>query len=230
MMSKTVIITGSQGNLGESVTTKFEQEGYKVIGTVSPGKSTETSSQNVIYKEVDLLNAEEAKGLASEAVNGSGSIHAIVCLVGGFGMSDLLGSDKEQVDKMINLNFYTAFNTVKSFLELTKEQDSPVNIVLVGAKPAVEKSGVSAVFPYALSKSMVINLAETINSDSRNLNAYATIVAPSVIDTPPNRDSMPDADFSDWVTPKSIADKIHFVCSDAGKDLRGTVLKIYGNS
>jgi NAD(P)-dependent dehydrogenase (short-subunit alcohol dehydrogenase family) len=86
------------------------------------------------------------------------------------------------------------------------------------------------VFPYVLSKSMVIKMAEVINADSKHSNTTATVIVPSIIDTPPNRAAMPDANFSDWVTPESIADKIAFICGEGGKDLRETVLKIYGNS
>lgn len=144
-------------------------------------------------------------------------------------MSGLVESGKEALDKMIGLNFFSAFNVVKSLLNRTKGQPSPVHIVFMGAKPAVEKGGSKGVFPYALSKSMVISLADAINAESDELNAFASVMVPSIIDTPPNRESMPDANFNDWVTPESIADKIYFVCSGQGRDLRGTMLKVYGD-
>ena len=36
---KTVIITGAAGNLGKACVEKFLAEGYKVIATVTPGKT-----------------------------------------------------------------------------------------------------------------------------------------------------------------------------------------------
>ena len=101
---------------------------------------------------------------------------------------------------------------------------------MIGAKPVFEPNAARAVFPYALSKTMIIKMAEVINADTRQNNTTATVIVPSIIDTPPNRAAMPDANFSDWVKPESIAEKIAFICGEGGMDLRETVLKIYGNS
>ena len=38
-MKKNVLITGASGNLGKATVTKFIKEGYKVIATVTPGKT-----------------------------------------------------------------------------------------------------------------------------------------------------------------------------------------------
>ena len=46
-------------------------------------------------------------------------------------------------------------------------------------------------------------------------------ILPSVIDTPANRASMPDADPGDWVTPEQIAATIAFLVSPGvGRDER----------
>ncbi len=228
-MRKNVIITGSQGNLGSAVTKKFAKEGDHVIGTVEPGKSQDQANNHVAYHEVNVLDADAVDAWVAGVLEEIDTVDALVCLVGGFGMSGLVKSGREDLDKMISLNFFSAFYVVQSFLKRTKSQDSPVHVVFMGAKPAVEKAGSKGVFPYALSKSMVISLADAINAESNELNAFASVMVPSIIDTPPNRESMPDANFDDWVTPESIADKIFFVCSEQGRDLRGTVLKVYGN-
>ncbi len=145
-------------------------------------------------------------------------------------MGTLAETSHEALEKMINLNFFTAFNTIQPILRLLKDQEDRKNIVLIGAKPVFEPNAAKAVFPYALSKTMVIKIAEVINADTRQNNTTATVIVPSIIDTPPNRAAMPNANFSDWVKPESIADKIAFICSKEGRNLRETVLKIYGNS
>jgi hypothetical protein len=58
----------------------------------------------------------------------------------------------------------------------------------------------------------------------------ASVVAPSTIDTAINRQSMPDADFTTWVKPESIADVLEFICSDKGDTIREPVYKIYNNA
>jgi NAD(P)-dependent dehydrogenase (short-subunit alcohol dehydrogenase family) len=229
-MSKIAIITGTTGNLGKAVTRKMVNSGFTVIGTTEPGKDDSSEDKQVVYNAVDLTDPDAAGAFIQEVVTTYGRIDTLVCLVGGFAMASLQESSHVALQKMINLNFLTAFNVVQPVLRILPEQKEKKNIILVGAKPVYEPQVAKLVFPYALSKSMVIKMAEVINADSKYNYAKATVIVPSIIDTPPNRAAMPDADFSDWVTPESIAEKIAFICGEGGKDLRETVLKIYGNS
>jgi NAD(P)-dependent dehydrogenase (short-subunit alcohol dehydrogenase family) len=49
------------------------------------------------------------------------------------------------------------------------------------------------------------------------------------MDTPANRTAMPKADFSKWVQPASVASLIMWLASDAGKDVNGAVIPVYGS-
>jgi NAD(P)-dependent dehydrogenase (short-subunit alcohol dehydrogenase family) len=53
---------------------------------------------------------------------------------------------------------------------------------------------------------------------------------PSVIDTPMNREMMPDSDFESWVDPKAIADVMLFLCSDAATVTSGAAVPVYGEA
>lgn len=229
-MSKIAIITGATGNLGKAVTRKMLNSGFSVIGTTEPGKDVQSKDEHLTYKSVDLIDPVAAQSFIEEVVSDYGKINAVICLVGGFDMATLSDASYEAVQKMINLNFFTAFNTIQPILRLLKDQTERNSIVLIGAKPVFDPNVGKAVFPYAISKSMLLKMAEMINADSKQSNVTATVVVPSIIDTPPNRSAMPDANFANWVSPVSIAEKIAYVCGEGGRDLRETVLKIYGNS
>jgi hypothetical protein len=49
------------------------------------------------------------------------------------------------------------------------------------------------------------------------------------MDTPANRQSDPNADFSKWVQPHNVANLVLWLASDYGKDMNGAVIPIYGN-
>lgn len=231
-MSKTVIITGATGNLGGAVTQAFITAGYKVIGTIEPGKRREENKghDQLKFIEVDLTDEAKTRGFVEDVHQTQGEIAACVMLVGGFGMGDLAATSSEDIAQMINLNFNTAYHTARPVLEAMKTQSVMGRLVFVGAKPALNPGSAGGVTAYALSKSMVIQLASIINGDAKAHNATATVVVPSIIDTPPNRKAMPDANFEDWVKPEKIASTIVFACSEEGSELRGSVLKVYGNS
>lgn len=226
--TKTALITGATGNLGKVVTDLMVSNGYRIIGTTEPGRKCPADTESVQYRAIDLTNAELTRLFIQEIHEASGPIDAVVCLVGGFAMAGVTEAETDDFTRMINLNFHTAFNTVQPVLKDSKERGGAGHIILVGAKPAFDSQAAKAAFPYALSKSMVIKLAEVINADIKNHGYKASVIVPSIIDTLPNREAMPDANFSDWVTPESIAEKIAFLCGERGQDLRDTILRIYG--
>jgi hypothetical protein len=51
-----------------------------------------------------------------------------------------------------------------------------------------------------------------------------------VIDTPLNREAMPDADYSKWVTPAEIAAVIAFLCSEDSEPTTGAWIPVYGRA
>ena len=53
-------------------------------------------------------------------------------------------------------------------------------------------------------------------------------VLPSIIDTPANRASMPDADVSRWVTAEALADVVGFLLSDESRAVTGALLPVMG--
>jgi NAD(P)-dependent dehydrogenase (short-subunit alcohol dehydrogenase family) len=83
---------------------------------------------------------------------------------------------------------------------------------------------------YGMAKSLIFRLAELMNEEAKGYNVVTTVIVPSTIDTPQNRKSMPDADFSKWVKPEAIADIIYEYCTPAASVIRESVIKIYNNS
>jgi NAD(P)-dependent dehydrogenase (short-subunit alcohol dehydrogenase family) len=73
-------------------------------------------------------------------------------------------------------------------------------------------------------------MAEMINAAYEADGITATMIVPGTIDTPVNREAMPDADFRKWISAPDIAESIAFVLSETGKKLRQPVIKIYNQS
>ena len=55
-------------------------------------------------------------------------------------------------------------------------------------------------------------------------------IAPSILDTPPNRKAMPDADFALWPKVDEVAATIAYLASDENKVTRSSVVSVYGKS
>lgn len=225
-MSKNILITGATGNLGSAVTERLIKEGYNIIATTRPGKTPQVAG--VDFYECDLADEGSVKGCFDRIKPNYKKLDAAVMLAGGFAMGNVRESTSEDLEKMFALNFYTAYFAAQQSI-LWMNETGGGKLIFTASKPAIEGGG-AAVLPYALSKNAVIKLAEAINEDSDNKNIQASVIAPSIIDTPPNREGMPNANFDDWVKPEEIAEQVNFLVSNLSNPLRDTVLKVYNNS
>jgi hypothetical protein len=62
--------------------------------------------------------------------------------------------------------------------------------------------------PYAVSKAAVHALTKTIAEENKDLNIIARALLPTVIDTPANREAMPDEDKSEWLKPEEVGQTV----------------------
>ena len=234
-MKKTVLITGAAGNLGIAVTKKFLNEGWDVFALAERGQNEqeaqlyalEEGKPSVLFG--DLMDAYESAKTIRQIWQNNGKIDAAVLLVGGFAMNDINATTSEQLEKMIRLNVFTAYNILQPLHQLMTANGGG-HFTLVGARPALVPADARGAVAYALSKGLLVHLADIINADTAKTNISAHVVVPSIIDTPSNREAMPDADFATWITPEAIADTIFFAHEQASQGLGGSLYKLYGKA
>ncbi|MCB0490006.1 MAG: SDR family NAD(P)-dependent oxidoreductase [Cyclobacteriaceae bacterium] len=224
---KKVLITGAAGALGGACVSKFVEAGHQVLAILSPGKTLE--NKKVSTYNADLTNEQETASVVNDIIKEHERIDIALMLVGGFGMGTVADTSGEQMNKMIKLNFMTAYFTSRPIFQHMMDHGGG-RLVFIGSKPALEAGGGKGMTGYTISKGMVIRLAELMNLEGASHNVVSTVVAPSVIDTADNRKAMPKADPSKWVTPEQIAEQILFVTSDQASPLRQPILRVYGDS
>jgi NAD(P)-dependent dehydrogenase (short-subunit alcohol dehydrogenase family) len=228
---KTVIITGANGNLGTAVTKEFIDKGYRVIATIgNEGSKTDfVTHPNLEVSVVNLTDEKQTTDFIEKMIHKYAVIDAALLLVGGFAMGSIENTTGDDLHKQIALNFETAFYVTKPLFGhmLTNKKG---NIVFIGARPALNPAQGKDLIAYALSKSLLFKLAEYLNEAARGKSVSVSVVAPSTLDTPLNRKSMPDVNPNIWVKPSEIAETLEFLVSDKSSALRETVLKIYNNA
>jgi NAD(P)-dependent dehydrogenase (short-subunit alcohol dehydrogenase family) len=227
----TIIITGANGNLGLEVVNRLLQDGYHILATSGQtGASNLRRDENLVISEVDLLNEEQAQKFVESSLEDNPGIQAAILLVGGFAMGKLTETKKADLDKMIDLNFYTAYNIARPLLAYFLNRPHGGRFILVGSRSGLNPANGKDFFAYSLSKAMIFKLADFINAEGKDKGVTATVIVPSTIDTEANRKAMPDADYSKWVPAGNIADAISFSLSETGQMLRESVIKIYNRS
>jgi NAD(P)-dependent dehydrogenase (short-subunit alcohol dehydrogenase family) len=154
---------------------------------------------------------------------------ASVHLAGGFAMHDVVDTDKAKLMQQVEVNFTACFLCCRAAVQAMLRTGGG-RIVNVSARPGLEWRTGSGMVAYAASKAavaaMTSALAEEVAKDGILVNA----VAPSIMDTPANRQAMPKADFGAWPKVEEVASTILFLASPQNAVTRGGIVPVYGKS
>ena len=216
--------------MGQAVVRKFIVAGYFVVGTVIPNDPVAMDFPPDKFEKVvvDLTNEDDSQKFVDIILEKNKSIDAAVLTVGGFAMGKIAETKTADIAKQYKLNFETAYNVARPvFVQMMKQESG--RIFIIGSKPGLAAKNGKGMVAYGLTKSLVFRLAELMNDEAKGKNVVTSVVVPSTIDTIPNRKSMPDANFDNWVHPEAIADVIYWYCTNEAAALREPVLKVYNN-
>jgi NAD(P)-dependent dehydrogenase (short-subunit alcohol dehydrogenase family) len=230
-MPSTILITGANGNLGAATVKKFLDEGYRVIAVDHSGTNLGFAAghENFVLRSVDVGDEQAVGTFMEEIIELYDSIDAALMLVGGFAMGDIATTDGSAMRKMYALNFETAYFIARPLFQHMLDKGYG-RLVFMGSRPALRPEQGTGIVAYSLTKSLLFYLADLLNATAKGKNVVASVVAPSTIDTPINRASIPGADPSTWVRADQIADLLEFICNKKSDALREPVYKIYNNS
>jgi len=161
-----------------------------------------------------------------EIVDDHGGLDALCNIAGTWrGGDPLHETDADTFDFLMDVNLKTMFLASKHALPHLQESNGA--IVSVSSRSSLEGGEGDGI--YRASKAGVRRLTETIAEENRG-TVRANAVMPSVIDTPMNREMMPDADHGAWVDPADIAETIMALCSDATSVTSGAAVPVYGEA
>jgi NAD(P)-dependent dehydrogenase (short-subunit alcohol dehydrogenase family) len=228
-MQSSVLITGATGGLGAAVVKKLQAEGHRLLAPASSAASVQALQALQIEAAALDLSDEAAVAAYVRELAAHHDVRAALFLAGGFAAGGLAATSGAELRKMIALNFETAFFLARELMPLFERRGGG-QFILIGAQPALQPEDGQHLAAYALSKGMVFHLAELINAAGKGKGIDATVIVPSTLDTPANRQAMPHADASAWVSPEALAEAVGFILSSAGQQMRQTVLKLYNES
>lgn len=226
-----VVVTGASGALGSAVVDRFLQAGATVCGAdvVTPDEDEallDTSPDAVHFYEGDFTDEADAERVMSEITDDHGRIDALCAIAGTWrGGDPIEETDIETFDQLFDVNLKTMFLAAKHALPALQRSEG--SVVAVSSRSSLE--GGEGDGPYRAAKAGVRRLTETIATENTGV-VRANTIMPSVIDTPMNREMMPDADHESWVEPADIADVVAFLCSSGATVTSGAAVPVYGTA
>lgn len=227
MTDPTVLVTGGTGGLGAAVTRAFLDDGWRVVVPWIAERELERVERHdrLELVQADLFDPDAVAGVVAAA---GPSLRAAVNLVGGFAIHDRVHETPiETFEEQLRLNLRPTYLVSAAVIPTLLEAGGGA-IVCVSSRAARQPFPGAA--GYIVSKAAVLALVAALDAEYREDRVRVNAVLPSVIDTPFNRRSMPDADFDTWVDPEEIARVIRFLCSDDASATSGAHVPVYGRA
>jgi len=227
MEGRVVLITGADGGLGRHVTQAFLDAGATVIGASRRIQQSDFSGPGFTPLAAEISSHEGARVLVDQVVARFGRLDILAHTVGGFaGGQSIADTDDASFQRMFDLNLNCVFHILRATIPALRRTGNG-RIIAIGSRAALEPGvGVGA---YSASKAAMVSLIRTVALENKDAGLTANVILPGTMDTPANRTSMPSSDFSKWVRPSTVASLITWLAGDAGKDINGAVIPVYGN-
>lgn len=230
---KVTIISGATGGLGSVVSRMFYEAGatLTLVGSRREGVealAAELGDERVLPVSANLVNPAEAEQVVAATLSRFGRVDILLNLTGGFaGGKPVSESSKDELDKMLDINLRTAYHLSRAAVKSMFTQKWG-RIINVASRDALHgRANYSA---YAISKAAVLRLTEAMAAEVQHDGITVNAILPGTIDTEANRQSSPQADFSKWVKPATIAETILFLVSDGAEAINGASIPLYGRS
>jgi NAD(P)-dependent dehydrogenase (short-subunit alcohol dehydrogenase family) len=164
--------------------------------------------------------------MAGDVMTRFGRIDILAHAMGGFaGGKSVAETDDATLDAMLDLNYRSAFFIARAVLPHMRRQGGG-RILAVASRQGVEPGAM--VGAYSASKAALVALVRVIALENKDRDISANTVLPGTMDTPANRAADPQADPSQWVQPAQVAALLVHLASDAGAQVTGAAIPIYG--
>ena len=226
MQEKVSLVTGANGGLGTYVTKALLEAGFTVVGLAPRIQASDFDHPHFTALPATLDSFDAARKATDTVITHFGKIDVLAHLVGGFaGGQTVADTDDATFQRMFDLNVNSAFHILRAVLPHMRKAGTG-RIIAIGSRAAEDPGpGVGA---YSASKAALVSLLQTVARENKDAGITANVILPGTMDTPANRKAMPGADTSQWVQPASVASLIVWLACDAGRDVTGAAIPVYG--
>jgi NAD(P)-dependent dehydrogenase (short-subunit alcohol dehydrogenase family) len=226
-----VLITGGTGALGTAVVGALRDAG----AVCHVPYRQESEAQGFAHRGHERVHLVPCGDLSDEVAvtqlyAGLSSLWASIHIAGGFAFAPLARSDQALLMSQLQTNLVSAYLCCRAAVEAFHRSGGGGRIVNVAARQALEPRLGANTSAYSAAKAGVAALTAALGEELARDGILVNAVAPSILDTPANRRSMPQAHFDAWPKVEEVARTILFLASPENEVTRGAVVPVYGKA
>ena len=226
MKDRVVFITGAKGGLGSLITRRFLETGATVVGASRSISQQDFPGPNFTALAVDFTKAGAVSDAVQFVITQFGRLDVLVHVFGGFvGGQTVAETDDHAWERMRDLNLTSGFYVLRAALPYLRKSGRG-RIVAIGSLTAVEPH--SELGAYVTFKAAFAMLVRTVALENKDVGLTAHVVLPGTMDTPANREAMPNADFSKWIQPRDVVNLVLSLTAERASQVTGAVIPIGG--
>jgi NAD(P)-dependent dehydrogenase (short-subunit alcohol dehydrogenase family) len=214
------VVGGGGGALGSAVVRRLVTAGRRVvIPARHPDRVVPADGVTVLECDLDDPAAVARLAIAVEAI---GSWDGLVSASGTFAGGRAHETDDSVIGAMIAANLLGPWRLARAAAASMLARGAGGRIVLVASRAAVDVARGQAA--YQVSKAGALRLAQVMAAELRGHGITVNAVLPGTLDTAANRESMPKADRSTWVSTDAVAAVIAWLLSDDAAAVSGAAV------
>jgi NAD(P)-dependent dehydrogenase (short-subunit alcohol dehydrogenase family) len=214
------VVGGGGGALGSAVVSRLTAAGRRVvIPTRHPGRSAPPPGATEIECDLDdLASVTRLRG----AVEAMGPWEGLVSASGGYAGGRAHEVEDAAIEGQIASNLLAPWRLARAAAASMIAGGAGGRIVIVASRAAVDVTRGQAA--YQVSKAAVLKLAQVMAAELQGHGITVNAVLPGTMDTASNRESMPKANRSSWVSTDAVAQVIEWLLSDAAAVVTGAAI------
>jgi NAD(P)-dependent dehydrogenase (short-subunit alcohol dehydrogenase family) len=225
--TKTIVITGATGVLGNLVAKTFAERGHNIALLDKDQNKLDflirdlnLPTERLYTQTIDLLDKQAVRDSAEAVHSKFGSVHALFHLVGGWtGVKTIAETPDDDLEIMLNQHVRTTFNLFKSFtphIATSLEPRAWGRVIVISPSTVLNPPGKSGV--YTAAKAAQENLVLSLSAELKQTDVTANIIQVKSIDIE-NKGT--------GTTPAEIVAAMTYLFSDEASKVNGARIPLY---
>lgn len=211
---KCAIISGASRGIGEAISRKLAQDGYRVCLLARNENdlnalcaSISESGGDAVAFAVDLSNAEELNEKFARIGSTLGTVDLLVCNAGAGKFQPIMELELADWDLQMNLNARASFVLSRLVVPLmVQRKKGHLVFITSDAARRTFSNGVA----YCASKFAQHAMAAALRQELRPSNVKVTEILPGLVASYFNNSTPDSQEKSDWLKPADVADAVSY--------------------